>query len=654
MVKAKKGKNKKAPPGGGGTNNATTTTTIGTNSQTSTSTTPSNSTIGTSISSSSPLNYSNNGNNEISTSTTPNMLMSETQYSAIFSTSKMVQPSNHSVKTNAIVNASTTSHNNNNNNNNNKGSGMNRTSTGEDLDDLNWLRECEIRKSSAGESLLQLEYQEEDELMIILYRFVQESSANSEIIDCIYQIWQQTVLSTLLQSSAIWKKDIVSQRDQKNMKDTIKIARYKIHFIIHHCIGQILISNMTKWMTIRDRVLDMCYTTLQLIPRLIESCQFHPTDIRLAIIHFECKEFLANVACETWDTLYDYSIPIDIHRFVPVLRRCAMLDVLDKDWNMLGGWDDILKGIEAKCCHHNQNGSTTTIIPRLPSDAILHETTTILRNARNSMQCKFFSIRFMKYNDEQAPQRYKYFPKCSTPACSNIETIHQIHPYRCTKCWYFHYCSSSCQEYCNNIIGLHNKFCSDTPKAKAISCQKETYQYFGWNFNTHTVLNDGNDPNHDNDDDDDDDNAYISLSKLSITKPVITCHSCGVSEENVLQNISSSPTKMSPSSIQQQSSSTTSTTWNHHQQQHHHHQSLSKMKRCIQCQKVCYCSRQCQEWDWKIGGHRDLCMSITTGTTATTTNIMNNCNNNNNINATTATIVATNAISSLTPVNDLN
>lgn len=191
---------------------------------------------------------------------------------------------------------------------------------------------------------------------------------------------------------------------------------------------------------------------------------------------------------------------------------------------MLGGWEDILKGLEAKCC-------TAGPVLRLPCDAILHEHTTILRNARNSMQCKFFSVRFMRYTEEQAPQRWRYFPKCSAPACANIETAEQPHSFRCQKCWYFHYCSEACQEYCDTIMGLHPKFCRDTPAAKAELCQKETAQYLGWSEMDH-----------------------------------ILCHACGMSEEHV-----------------------------------------TDMKRCSQCQKVYYCSRQCQEWDWRNGGHKKTC-----------------------------------------------
>jgi hypothetical protein len=42
--------------------------------------------------------------------------------------------------------------------------------------------------------------------------------------------------------------------------------------------------------------------TLQLLPRLAESRPHHKT-IFDKIIHFEGKEFLASVACETWDSL---------------------------------------------------------------------------------------------------------------------------------------------------------------------------------------------------------------------------------------------------------------------------------------------------------------------------------------------------------------
>jgi MYND finger len=416
--------------------------------------------------------------------------------------------------------------------------GINLTTNGggvgtmEDRDDLTWLRECDTRVDTKGQPYLQLEYRDDDTIMLYLKNFLEKSSAQKQVVEEFYQIWQQTVLSTLLEMSAVWQKENVTPDDQRHMKERLKKARYKISFLLHRVMGGMLTSTLAKWQNRRDELLHVCFQTLLLLPRLAESCPHHKSDIRQVIIHFEGKEFLASCACETWDTLYDHSIPLDPRFFVPILRRCAMLDILDKDWNMLGGWEDILKALEAKCF------MDTGPVPRLTSDAVLQETTTILRNARNSMQCKFFSVRFLRYTDDQAPQRWRYFPKCSAPACANLETPQKPHTLRCTHCWYFHYCSSSCQEYCDNIMGLHPKFCKDTPRDKAAQCQKEMEQYLGLN-----------------------------------QEPDMTCHACGLEEQHIMEG-------------------------------------TEGMKRCSQCQKVYYCSRQCQEWDWRVGGHKQVCKEI--------------------------------------------
>jgi MYND finger len=442
------------------------------------------------------------------------------------------------------------------------------------VDDLQWLRECDIRRDLDGEAYLQLEYQEDDELMILLKEFLERSTATKAVVDELYQIWQATVLSTLLSSSALWKKETVQAGDQRLMKDQLKTSRYKINFLMHHTVGSMLSSTEAKWKGRHEDLVDLCFQTLQLLPRLAESCPHHKTDIRQAIIHFEGKEFLAAVACETWDTLYDFSIPIDPDRFIPILRRCAMLDILDKDWNMLGGWEDVLKGLEAKCCS-GPNGAQTPVL-RLPCDSLLHEHTTILRNARNSMQCKFFSVRFMRYTEDQAPQRWRYFPKCSAPACANIETPLNPHPHRCQKCWYFHYCSEACQEYCDTIMGLHPKFCGDTPPSKASQCRHETFSYLGW--------------------------------PLSESGSDLTCRACGMSEQH-----------------------------------------LADMKRCSKCHSVYYCSRQCQEWDWRVGGHRLYCKRvIDPGLAAATTAA------GNGVSAIAATLSAVAGAAGGTVIKELN
>lgn len=62
--------------------------------------------------------------------------------------------------------------------------------------------------------------------------------------------------------------------------------------------------------------------------------------------------------------------------------------------------------------------------------------------------------------DDMAPQRFEYLPKCSAPACSNIETKERPHSLRCDKCFYFHYCGATCQAYCDEFTNVHKRHCS--------------------------------------------------------------------------------------------------------------------------------------------------------------------------------------------------
>jgi MYND finger len=502
------------------------------------------------------------------------------------------------------VDSSSNSSNNSNSNSNSNSKTM------ENLDTMDWLRYCENRRDAAtGEPYLQLEYQDDDEMMQYLQRFLETSIATKQVVEIIYQIWQQTVLSTLLASTKLWKKEVVTTADQRLIKDKVKLARYKINFILHHAVGSMLTSTDPKWQTRRDDLLQLAYQTLQLLPRLAESAPHHKSDIRQVIMHFEVKEFLASAACETWDTLYDYSIPIDAARFIPVLRRCAMLDILDKDWNMLGGWDDILKGLEAKCCQGGTGGFGGGPIVRLPCDAILHEQTTILRNARNSMQCKFFSVRFMRYTEDQAPQRWRYFSKCSAPACAHIETVERPHTLRCRKCWYFHYCSESCMEYCDNIMGLHPKFCKDTPASKALLCRKETEAYLKWDMSADGASANGVDA------------IFCQACGMTEEQPAMvsssTANASGTSAATTVPATdtatSSSTAAAASNTITTTASNTTTTSASASSGS-----STSQMKRCSKCQKVYYCSRQCQEWDWRHGGHKKACKPEGAAATAVT------------------------------------
>ena len=562
-------------------------------------------------------------------------------------------PASHS----SSVSNTSNNHNKSNNNNNNNSTGNSSPPLArervENLDTLDWLRYCygeqpttthsagppgtatttatssspstssSSSSNSASANSMLLEYQPDDRLLNLLQQFLEHSMATKQVVELVYQIWQQTVLSTLLASAKVWRQThaVITTQDQRALKQRFKWARYKIHFLLHHVVGGMLSSPLTKW---HDRRLDvlqiMCWQSLALLPRLAESVPHHKTNVRQVLIHFDGKEFLAAVACETWDTLYDYGIPEALDPpqwFIPVLRRCAMLDILDKDWNMLGGWEDVLRGLEAKCGgaegsnpnalntssspQSSNNTTIPTIVPRLPCDAILHAQTTILRNARNSMQCKFFSVRFLRYTDDQAPQRWRYFPKCSAPACSNLETPQRPHPFRCRNCWYFHYCSPACRDYCDDLMGLHGKFCQDTPPAKAAQCQLETEHYLLSSLlastTTPSCIPVTDQSSNARPQEDGNNNNNTDGDEPSTPATPIVCNACGAAEDWIL------PTSLP--SLSSSSSSQNSTTSNNNSSNNGN--GSTTMKRCSQCQAVYYCSRLCQEWDWRNGGHKQVC-----------------------------------------------
>ncbi|MCP6769155.1 hypothetical protein NL529_30340, partial [Klebsiella pneumoniae] len=85
------------------------------------------------------------------------------------------------------------------------------------------------------------------------------SAATKAVVDELYQIWQATVLSTLLSSSALWKKETVQSGDQRTMKDQLKTSRYKVNFLMHHTVGSMLSSTDAKWKGRHDDLVDLCF-----------------------------------------------------------------------------------------------------------------------------------------------------------------------------------------------------------------------------------------------------------------------------------------------------------------------------------------------------------------------------------------------------------
>ena len=275
----------------------------------------------------------------------------------------------------------------------------------------------------------------------------------------------------------MWKKDSVTARISDNMKDMLKQARYKINFILHHLTGSMLTSTAKKWIALKPHILDMCYNTLLLVPRLAESCPHSPTTFVSPLSISKARNFSPPSPAKPGTHCTISPFPLTPAKFIPVLRRCAMLDILDKDWNMLGGWEDILKGMEAKCC-------TGRAAPRsCASPATPFCTKKRPFCATPAIPCSASSFPSASCATRKTRPRSggATFPSAPPRPARNIETAGPAAPAPLPKVLVLSLLQSpACQEYCDNIMGLHPKFCKDTPASKAALCQKETEQYLGW------------------------------------------------------------------------------------------------------------------------------------------------------------------------------
>ena len=183
----------------------------------------------------------------------------------------------------------------------------------------------------------------------------------------------------------------------------------------------------------------------------------------------EVKAFLSQFCFNVWDPLtaqrsVQTKIPMDL--VVPTMRRLGMMDLLDTDWSMHGTWEDILTAVNR--CGDNP-------LPKIYADQVLDETSMIWKEARNSIDCrKMGKCR----NLPAAPQCFQYFPKCSVKKCSHIETAEKPDDHRCTKCYYFHFCSEACSQYAERY-DLHD--CDFTPPEMTEVIKTELETYMGWN-----------------------------------------------------------------------------------------------------------------------------------------------------------------------------
>lgn len=140
----------------------------------------------------------------------------------------------------------------------------------------------------------------------------------------------------------------------------------------------------------------------------------------------------------------------------------------------MGEWDELIS---------EMNRCLDAPVVKDSSDKILQEKTFIWRKSRNSINCRRMMKSQMGYMMGMPPmppasQCFEYFSKCSVKGCSNIETPEKPHPHRCTKCYYFHFCSNACNQYAR-MFDLHD--CDSTPREKVEGIKRATEAYLGLN-----------------------------------------------------------------------------------------------------------------------------------------------------------------------------
>lgn len=224
-----------------------------------------------------------------------------------------------------------------------------------------------------------------------------------------------------------------------------------------------------KWSDFHQEIYKSINTVLLAILEFAKEYPHKPKNSLLTTVHFKTKSFLANSTLWIWHNLFSgdtikalTDAPLEL--LVPTMRKLGMMDVLDEDWNMYGGWDCILNEIGAG-------------LPRVSADKALAEKSELWRKARASICCRRLSRRGYGSGDPN-PICFQYFSKCSVDGCVNMEAASKKHPHRCNKCYYFHFCSDACKAYAEKF-GMHD--CEFTPPDKAAAIKNETEMYLGLN-----------------------------------------------------------------------------------------------------------------------------------------------------------------------------
>jgi hypothetical protein len=342
--------------------------------------------------------------------------------------------------------------------------------------------------------------------------------------------------------------------------EILEFRRRKALFILTTVIPRMFVHKNFATQT-NDLIAHGLTRMLKILVELSESIIPDEDNVTRQIYFFRAKEFLASVSLQIWSVcMYENGIPVINAKAIPLLRKLAMLDCLDPNWNYAGGFEMVLRLLEERMGR----------ISRISSDRLLQESTDVFRLARNAIRCQIIEFSGLekdaplrnclhvhrgtnistttlvesasprqKSSCEQSSQMCAYFPKCSAYFCSDVETPQNPHRRRCYRCHFYHWCSPACQEYSDQVTEQHPNYCQVCPEDEAYACRSQMQEYLNL------------------------------IPHEEEAEESICCHGCGIAKAMCKQ----------------------------------------PMARCEVCMAVNYCSKTCQEWDWHCGGHAWKCES---------------------------------------------
>jgi len=340
-------------------------------------------------------------------------------------------------------------------------------------DDLKWLRDCDKLKDSKGNPLLPIQAGNEipiecGDIVYILDEFIKKSSASEDVMKEIQGILTETISSTMVDISEMFDRGgLMHDAFEKIDLKTMRMAS-KFKFVCYTVMGKLFCSLVDKWKRRREFLVEICCTLLCGLPKSLDMLPHHNSDPAKLMKHHKAKDFLSRVSVYLWkDFLCRNNIPVAPEVLIPLMRKLAMLDIIDANWNAVGCWNDILQHVEMQC---------NVYIEQIPSDKILHEKSMLLHDGRDSMRCKQIRLT-QKRSDKNGMYCCELQRKCSSPSCSNIESRERPHKLRCHECFYFHWCSKACYEYCCKFTNIHSYLCKDTPPEEKQALQQQVTSF---------------------------------------------------------------------------------------------------------------------------------------------------------------------------------